>query len=316
MGILEQRGFETTASFINAILGGGRPAIDKEKEGVAAPLDIIKEGVEDGEPEALANLLRRVIDDQLPIERRYIELASAFERETSGTDLSDRLHDLRIEALAVQGEISELTDAMEERMAEKGYDPKVITATTSHVLNGSKLEDAAVFSAFLLRTDMVSALPDERLFGIAEQLVELGLPNFAADFLNTRSLDELPVSLDARLASSDRRADRLADLISAIPSAEGRDSSANEILNVAGVDQLPPEIVDQLSQETRDRVAWARSDWENVQSEGPERSISQLIVDLAELELADEPLTRAMEIQGKAAETRALIDQVLQEPGE
>lgn len=316
MQILEQRGFDTTASFLNAILGDGRPAIDKEKVGVSAPLEDIKDGVEEGSPEALANFLRRAIDDELAIETRYVELASAFERETAGTDLSTELHNLRVEALAVQGDISELTRVMEKQLEDKEYPPEIVNVATAHVLNGSAPEDAAVFSAFLLRLRLTDALPDERIFQIADRLLEVGLPNLAKDVLSQRPGPELPTALDARLASSDRHTDRLVDLINSLPNLEERDLSANEVLNIAGVDQLRSEVVESLSQGTQDRVAWASSDWQNVQSDGPEGNISRLIVDLAQLELADEPLTKAKEIQGKAAETRALLDQVLQQTGE
>jgi len=316
MQILEQRGLDTTASFLNAILGDGRPAIDKEKTGVSAPLEDIKDGVEEGSPEALANFLRRAIDDELTIETRYVELASAFERETAGTDLSTELHNVRVEALAAQGSISEIIRVMEKQLEVKEYPPAIVNAATAHVLSGSAPEDAAVFSAFLLRLRLTDALPNERIFQIAEQLLEVGLPNLAKAFLSQRPGPELPTALDARLASSDRRTDRLVDLINSLPNLEERDLSANEVLNIAGVDQLRSEVIESLSQGTQERVAWASSDWENVQSDGPEGNISRLIVGLAELELADEPLTKAKEIQGKAAETRALLGQVLQQTGE
>lgn len=317
---LQFRGYDTTASVLNDIISGGmEEKEDATADAVDAPNEILTE-VDDGSErsiDALAVYLRRAIDTGTAIDLGQLDLAAAFERETTGLPVSDTLRALRLEAMAYRGDVQMLMAEIERFDAGiQEVDDDTLARIGQHVAALDNAQSMALFTIFAQRRGALERLPPAALEELASRHLDMGLPQVAARILEQRQDLDPPAETMARLSEALGRIDDAVTTLDALPADDASVRQADLLLKYARASQLSDTDKSALPTTLRDRVAWATADWENVGGETRQEAVSQMILSLQSADLSDAPLTTAKELQEKSQTARALLNELFDDQPE
>jgi hypothetical protein len=317
---LEFRGYETTASVLKEVIAGPQNQDTKKSPRASDQTQELLAAVEDGSERsigALADYLRQSIDAGANIAPDQLELAAAFERETYGLPVSNRLRALRFEAMAYQGEIELLMAEIErEDQGFASLENEAVSRIAGHIAALDDAQKLALFTVFSERQNALGRFPPDVLKVLAERHLDMGLPNIAARLLQDYAVPAQSPDLRARLAMSLGRVDEALDTLAELPAGDTAAQQADLLLRNSRASQLAREDRDALPSALRDRVAWATSDWENVGGQDSQEEMSRLIVSLQSTDLSQAPLTGAKELRDQSEAARALLSELLGQTGE